>query len=539
MLHRTCQFLAFLYIFGLAANAQTEFVTKEAKAASSVFSRTTFSVQVPVASKPNRPALRLDKLPPAAFVVNDAFDGPDADLADARCADVNERCSLRAAIEQINVIGSGIITFELRDQTRIDIVGEPLVLSAGPGDIRLIGPGADKLTIGRDRRSKEGGTIFTVASRSGVAEISGVTVSDGSPGPTSPGSCFLVSEFGTLSLDGVVVENCSADVGGGIANWGSLRITNSTIRNNSGRLGGAVFTAGSMTMRSSAVYDNVGEQGGGINNNDDFQTATIINSTLTGNRVYGGLNAAAYGGAIFNFGPMDLTNVSIAENSALGAGAGFADFASVWAPEQSQIKNTLIAQNTSPSLPDLYSYGLISHGHNLVASGVLLNPAPTDIQGTFDQPIDALLGPLANNGGTTLTMALLPGSPAIDRGGASNVSTVDQRAFPRPVDISSIPNTGDGSDIGAFEVQLVTARITARAFGPWNDPIRIGTAVLIDEATGEERLAAANLLGYFRFLNVPTGRIYRIVIRHKRYTFTPLILSVNGDISDIVITGTL
>ncbi len=71
--------------------------------------------------------------------------------------------------------------------------------------------------------------------------------------------------------------------------------------------------------------------------------------------------------------------------------------------------------------------------------------------------IDPLLGPLANNGGTTLTHALLPGSPALD-GGALVTSVpqgFDQRGNPyyRMVD-----GTGDGIvriDVGAYESQGV------------------------------------------------------------------------------------
>jgi hypothetical protein len=67
---------------------------------------------------------------------------------------------------------------------------------------------------------------------------------------------------------------------------------------------------------------------------------------------------------------------------------------------------------------------------------------------------DPLLGPLQDNGGPTQTMALLPGSPAIDGGSSFGLST-DQRGDPRPVDFSGIPNAagGDGADIGAFEVR--------------------------------------------------------------------------------------
>ncbi len=82
----------------------------------------------------------------------------------------------------------------------------------------------------------------------------------------------------------------------------------------------------------------------------------------------------------------------------------------------------------------------VSLGHNLFSD----NPGsayldPTDLINT-----EPRLGPLADNGGPTLTQALLPGSPAIDAGVAVAGVTTDQRGVPRP--------QGRAPDIGAFEV---------------------------------------------------------------------------------------
>src|SRR5512140_883192 len=57
--------------------------------------------------------------------------------------------------------------------------------------------------------------------------------------------------------------------------------------------------------------------------------------------------------------------------------------------------------------------------------------------------LKAVFAGLADNGGSTLTVALLPGSPAIDHASTAAAPVVDQRGFPRPV--------GMGPDIGAFE----------------------------------------------------------------------------------------
>ena len=85
-----------------------------------------------------------------------------------------------------------------------------------------------------------------------------------------------------------------------------------------------------------------------------------------------------------------------------------------------------------------------SLGHNLIGN--------TDgSSGWVDSDllnVDPLLGPLQDNGGPTMTMALLPGSPAIDAGIAVEGVTTDQRGISRT--ISGPP------DIGAFEFAALT-----------------------------------------------------------------------------------
>ena len=85
---------------------------------------------------------------------------------------------------------------------------------------------------------------------------------------------------------------------------------------------------------------------------------------------------------------------------------------------------------------------------------------PTDQTGTIASPLDPGLDPigLANNGGPTLTIALLSDSPALDKGSSAGLTgslTTDQRGigFPRALDYSFVPNAsgGNGTDIGAFE----------------------------------------------------------------------------------------
>jgi hypothetical protein len=80
--------------------------------------------------------------------------------------------------------------------------------------------------------------------------------------------------------------------------------------------------------------------------------------------------------------------------------------------------------------------------------------------------IDPLLGPLAGNGGPTQTHALMPDSPAIDKGDA-NGQTTDQRGVIRTFDQPGIANGASGAtDMGAFELGRVVTTTTDENDGP-------------------------------------------------------------------------
>jgi hypothetical protein len=79
--------------------------------------------------------------------------------------------------------------------------------------------------------------------------------------------------------------------------------------------------------------------------------------------------------------------------------------------------------------------------------------------GTGAAPIDPRLGPLADNGGSTQTHALLQGSPAINKGnpappgsGGNACAATDQRGAPR------------NCDVGAYELVLC-AKVTVNRVG--------------------------------------------------------------------------
>jgi hypothetical protein len=127
------------------------------------------------------------------------------------------------------------------------------------------------------------------------------------------------------------------------------------------------------------------------------------------------------------------------------------------------IRNTIIAGNTAHNFAPDVSGSVSSQGHNLIGDGTGGSGFdPTDLVGMSDNLIAPRLGPLQNNGGLTPTMALLPGSPAIDAGDNTDAPPWDQRgpAFARVVHGTI--------DIGAFEVQPAsTVAWINPAGGPW------------------------------------------------------------------------
>jgi S-layer homology domain len=220
------------------------------------------------------------------------------------------------------------------------------------------------------------------------------------------------------------------DGGGGIRNSGTLTVTASTISGNSAKAGGGIDNSGTLTVTSSTISGNTAAKyGGGIYNFGG--NATVANTTLSGN------SAGSNGGGIFKFDTfMTITSNTIAGNTAIGGGGIYKGGGG-----SETVENNILANNGGENC---YA-GLINNDGNNLDSG---NSCGFGSNNGSMSNTDPMLGPLANNGGPTQTMALLPGSPAIDAGNtsfcsSSPVNGVDQRGMSRP--------QGGGCDIGAYE----------------------------------------------------------------------------------------
>jgi uncharacterized repeat protein (TIGR01451 family) len=308
----------------------------------------------------------------------------------------------------------------------------------------------------------QGGGISNSAT--GTLNVTGSTLSGNSAG----GSCSdhgggISNNGGILSITNSTLHGNSAALGAGVSNNGGMvTLMNSTLSGNSSScastFGGGIYSNGGMiTLMNSTLSCNSATYGGGIYNPS---LLNVTNSTISGN------SALSQGGGILNdtFGILNVTNSTISGNSSSGSGGGILN-QSNFQTQGVVVKTTITAVNTaSTSGPDVFG-PFTSQGYNLIGkndgSTGFTNGVNNDQVGTSAAPLDPLLGPLADNGGPTQTQALLAGSPAIDKSSAADDPntgapiTTDQRGLPRPVDDATIANAsgGDGSDIGAFEVQ--------------------------------------------------------------------------------------
>lgn len=272
---------------------------------------------------------------------------------------------------------------------------------------------------------------------------------------------LVIVSAGAVVMADFTFSNGYNTTGGAVRlTGGSLTISNcvfsgDTAPPGTGGLGGGIYaSAGNLLVVNSLFAGNRARSGGGIYFGSANQI-TLRNSTFQGNEATAGPSAS--GAAIYNGGTMIMQGCTIASNmvsSGSGFGGGIQN-----AGTSAQVRGSIIAGNSAPTDPDVGGI-FSSDGYNLIgrSGGVngFTNGVIQDQVGSLASPINPMLGPLQDNGGPTATMALLGGSPAIDRGISGGLTT-DQRGRPRPFDHLLIANApgGDGSDIGAYEGSLI------------------------------------------------------------------------------------
>jgi parallel beta-helix repeat protein len=400
---------------------------------------------------------------------------------------ISDTGSLRYAIDQANkTAGTDTIDFSLPAvPLTINLTGGSLDITS---DLNINGLGANLLTIDGNRAS----SVLSISSTSTVG-IFGLTIANGNNGILNQGNLtvtnsiisgsqgdeFYFNNSGISSTGGnltVTNSTFSSNQGAGIYSYGNsnITVTNSTFSGNGGA-GIDSYNDSNIIVANSTFSGN---DGGGINGFSSNITAT--NSTFSDNSTgISGIkgNITATNNTIFSngiglssgFGDLTVTN-----NTISGNGTGISSFRASITVINSTIfgnqglgirnssssfglKNTIVAKNSRDGIypADLSGTNFSDLGNNLIGTGDLIDGAPPEfhyftngvngnIVGTLTNPIDPLLGPLANNGGITLTHALLPGSPAIDAANSNSFPPTDQRGVLRP--------QGAKPDIGAYEL---------------------------------------------------------------------------------------
>jgi predicted outer membrane repeat protein len=324
---------------------------------------------------------------------------------------------------------------------------------------------------GNTAGSSGGGGIYN----DGALTVSSSTFAGNSVTNVGAGAGILNSSSGTLTVTNCVFSGntgTSGSSGGGIANSGTMTVANSTFSGNTVASNGAGIhnsSTGKMTVTNSVfVNGSASSDGGGF---DSDGTSTVSDCTFANN------SCGSEGGAIDNHGTLtSLTNSTLVGNSSVSRGGAINSSGTI------QIVNSTITGNrvtSSSGKGGGLITGVVAKLYNAILAANFQGPAPgtaaNDISGSVDSSsafnligtggsggltngvngnqvgVSNLgLGALASNGGPTQTLALLPGSPAIDRGSNAYVTAgeTDERGFARTVNGTV--------DIGAFEAQTTS-----------------------------------------------------------------------------------
>ncbi len=281
------------------------------------------------------------------------------------------------------------------------------------------------------------------------------------------GSIFSIG--GTLTFtDSTISMSTATGFGGGFYGVNStVTLDNVAMAGNQSDTGGAIFMQGfptaTLTMSGATISNNTSDNissslGGGIYFDGASATATLSNVTIASNSASG----AGYGGGlIVSQGTATLNNVTIAENHADLEGGGLV----LSNGGSAMIQNSIIANNTADSAGPDCSGILTSQDYNLIedTSGCTVNGTTThNVTGE-----DPQLGTLQNNGGYLNTMALATTSPALNAanpetpGSGTACATVDERGVTRPQEAIC--------DMGAFELAPGLLALSASTYSAAQD----------------------------------------------------------------------
>ncbi len=309
-------------------------------------------------------------------------------------------------------------------------------------------------TFNGNLTSSYGGAINFENVNAGSANSSLIDSTFDGNGSDAGGGLYLAIFGSVMNVTNCIFTRNTSTIlnskGGGIyQSIGALNITRSTFSGNEG-YGISISEAANINTNISDSTIS-GNTFGGIET--EFSTSVngkllnVTNSTIANNTGGPGLN-------IFKT-TLNVSNSTISNNEC-GIKRNFQDNNGTWT-----VKSSIIAANTGGFNDVLGTF--TSGGFNLIGNaGVstgFTNGVNNDQVGGGGSSLNARLDPagLQDHGGPTQTIALLPDSPAVDKGTAAALGgplANDQRgSFARAFDDAAISNAADGTDVGAFELQ--------------------------------------------------------------------------------------
>ena len=300
------------------------------------------------------------------------------------------------------------------------------------GDLTLIHGPFQRTFVHENSAAVNGGGINHVGE---TLSVDNSTINGNTSSGSATGGGGILAEAGEVTITmSRVVANLAAKNGGGINVRPNaiVTITDSTLRVNSANTGGAIAVDGDVTLTRSSVHDNIATGDGGGATVGALLSAT--NSTFSRN------GAADRGGGVVvrSGGVLTLNYATVAENVAVEGGG-----LRVLNGGVAELQNTIVGGNTG---------GGDCAGAVRSSSNSLDSDSTCGLRDPGDQSnTDPLLGPLQDNGGPTLTHALLGGSPAIAAAAPTTAPAIDQRGVPCPP---------SAADIGAFERNLINLSVT-------------------------------------------------------------------------------
>ena len=431
---------------------------------------------------------------PGLFIVDTPLDVDNGDYS------LGDR-SLREALS----LATGSIDHRIEFDT--SLAGATIKLNAELqplGNVEIAGLGSDLLTLDAQGSAGTPRRAFLIDTDS-IVTFSGLTITGGY---ADRGGAIRLDR-GDLLLDQVVLlDNHASIEGGGIAQLGGgLEILESTVEKNSAQYGGGVYAelgendffylTESSLLYNVAQHASLDSAAGGlyvagkpVGGATVAGEALLFDSTIAHNlsqSTVDNANTEHHTGGVFlsqvEYGEMIHTTIShngasdtsgglnlvdsdtvilinatiafneVAEAGVTGTGSGGISIAGGTVVE---VANSIVAENRAGGSPhDVTGSFYSTSTRNLLGTG----PDPGGSNSTIlSAGESAGLVPLADNGGGTLTHALVPDSPAVDGGSDSrtydpgNLAIKDQRGDRRYVNY--IPGVTAGIvDVGAFELQ--------------------------------------------------------------------------------------